>query len=299
MAKPFIKWAGGKSQLIPEIVQRLPEYINQGLPYTFIEPFTGSAALALHLLGTDNPPAKVILNDVNADLVNLYQVVKTAPEALLDYLRIAQKEYDLLETKETKQPYYYSKREEFNRREDDNVKRAGLFIFLNRAGFNGLYRVNRKNEFNVPIGSYKQPKFVFEDVILNASKLLANTEVYNTSFECTLDTHQLSDCANLPTFFYLDPPYKPISESSSFTSYAKDSFDDDDQRKLKQFCDVLDAKGYQWLLSNSDTTNLNPEDKFFDDLYSDYLIERVKASRSINSKGAKRGQINELLIRNY
>ena len=299
MAKPFIKWAGGKSQLIPEIVQRLPQYIEQGLSYNYVEPFTGSAAVALYLLQTSNPPSKVILNDINTDLVNLYQVVKLYPQELLAYLKIIQDEYDQLEDKESKQPYYYDKRNEFNRRDSDDVKRAGLFMFLNRAGFNGLYRVNRKNEFNVPIGSYKQPKFVFEDTILNASKLLKNVEIYNTSFENILEYVKDLNTKEQPAFFYFDPPYKPLSESSSFTSYAKDSFNDDDQRKLKDFCDLLNSQGYQWLLSNSDTSNLDIENTFFDELYSDYKIERVKASRSINSKATKRGQINELLIRNY
>ena len=299
MAKPFIKWVGGKSQLIPEITQRLPEYVEKGLPYRYVEPFTGSAAVALHLLDSPTPPTKVILSDINTDLVNLYEVVKSHPQKLLDFLQTLQDEYDQLEDKEAKKPYYYAKRKEFNLRENNTVKHAGLFMFLNRAGFNGLYRVNSKNKFNVPIGSYKQPKFVFEEVIHKASELLTNVEILNTSFEDTLKTAQETNIDNLPTFVYLDPPYKPLSESSSFTSYAKDSFNDDDQVKLKQFCDLLNEQGYQWLLSNSDTTNLDPENKFFDELYSEYTIERVSAGRSINSKGSKRGKINELLIRNY
>lgn len=299
MAKPFIKWVGGKSQLIPEITQRLPEYIEKGIPYQYVEPFTGSAAVALHLLDSPNPPTKVILSDINTDLVNLYEVVKLHPQKLLDFLQTLQDEYDQLEDKEEKKPYYYAKREEFNLRENNAVKHAGLFMFLNRAGFNGLYRVNSKNQFNVPIGSYKQPKFVFEDVIHKASELLTNVDILNTSFEDTLRIAQETNTDNLPTFVYLDPPYKPLSESSSFTSYAKDSFNDEDQVKLKQACDFLDEQGYQWLLSNSDTTNLDPENKFFDELYSEYTINRVAAGRSINSKGSKRGKINELLIRNY
>lgn len=299
MAKPFIKWVGGKSQLIPEITQRLPEYVEKGLPYQYVEPFTGSAAVALHLLDSPTPPTKVILSDINTDLVNLYEVVKSHPQKLLDFLQTLQDEYDQLEDKEAKKPYYYAKRKEFNLRENNTVKHAGLFMFLNRAGFNGLYRVNSKNQFNVPIGSYKQPKFVFEEVIHRASELLTNVEILNTSFEDTLKTAQETNTNNLPTFVYLDPPYKPLSESSSFTSYAKDSFNDDDQVKLKQVCDLLNEQGYQWLLSNSDTTNLDPENKFFDELYSEYTIERVSAGRSINSKGSKRGKINELLIRNY
>lgn len=299
MAKPFVKWVGGKSQLISEITQRLPEYVKNGMPYIYVEPFTGSAALALHLLDSEHPPSAIILNDINTDLVNLYKVVKSYPHELLEYLKALQSEYDELEDKEAKQPYYYAKRDEFNTREANDIKHAGLFIFLNRAGFNGLYRVNSKNKFNVPIGSYKKPNFVFEDTILQASKALTNVEIYNQSYEDTLSHLEQSNKNNLPAFFYFDPPYKPLSESSSFTSYSKDSFDDEDQEKLKSFCNLLDQKGYQWLLSNSDTTNLDAKNTYFDTLYSNYKIERVKASRSINSKGSKRGQINELLIRNY
>ena len=299
MAKPFVKWVGGKSQLIPEITQRLPEYVKNGMPYIYVEPFTGSAALALHLLDSEHPPSVIILNDINTDLVNLYKVVKSNPHELLAYLKALQAEYDKLEDKESKQPYYYAKREEFNTREADNIKHAGLFVFLNRAGFNGLYRVNSKNKFNVPIGSYKKPNFVFEDTILHASKALANVEIYNQSYEDTLSYLEQFNKTKLPAFFYFDPPYKPLSESSSFTSYSKDSFNDEDQEKLKSFCDSLHKKGYQWLLSNSDTSNLNDKKSFFDTLYSQYKIERVQAIRSINSKGSKRGKINELLIRNY
>jgi len=299
MSKPFLKWAGGKSQLIPEIIQKLPKYVYDGTPYQYVEPFGGSGAVALHLLDSPYPPSKVILNDINSDLINLYRVIKSNPAELLDYLRVIQSEYDKLEDKQAKQPYYYDKRSKFNKRDGSSIEHAGLFIFLNRAGFNGLYRVNKKNEFNVPIGSYKKPNFVFEEVILNASRLLAGVEICNTSFEGVLELAQKESQDNLHTFFYFDPPYKPLNESSSFTSYAKGSFDDDDQVKLKEVCDLLDKQGHEWLLSNSDTTNLDANNTFFDDLYENYKIERVKASRSINSQGGKRGQINELLIRNY
>lgn len=299
MAKPFIKWVGGKSQLLPDIEQLLPEYVKGGKSYIYVEPFSGSAAVALHLLASNHPPSKVIINDINTDLINLYKVVKQHPQKLIDHLRTIQAEYDQLETKEEKQPYYYAQRDAFNARDSDPIEHAGLFIFLNRAGFNGLYRVNSKNKFNVPIGSYKKPNFVFEDTILKASKLLANVEIYHESYEDTLSHVERINKDNLPVFFYFDPPYKPLSETASFTSYAKDSFDDDDQIALKQFCDKVDAKDYQWLLSNSDTTNIDKNNLFFDELYSDYQIVRVRANRNINSKGSKRGQINELLIKNY
>lgn len=299
MAKPFLKWAGGKSQLIPEIVKRLPEYVYDKSPYQYVEPFVGSGAVALHLLDSPHPPTKVILNDINSDLINLYRVIKSNPTELLDYLKLIQSEYDKLEDKEAKQPFYYDKRDSFNKRDVSSVEHAGLFIFLNRAGFNGLYRVNKNNGFNVPIGSYKKPNFVFEDVILKASRLLSGVDICNISFEGALKLANEDNPDGLPTFFYFDPPYKPLNDSSSFTSYAKDSFNDDDQVKLKLVCDLLDEQGHQWLLSNSDTTNFDVTNTFFDDLYESYKIERVKASRNINSKGTKRGQINELLIRNY
>lgn len=299
MAKSFLKWAGGKSQLIPEIMARLPEYVIKKQPYRYIEPFSGSGAIAFHLLDSPYAPTEVVLNDINSDLINLYKVVQSKPNELLACLRKFQKEYDALIDKESKQPYYYDKRALFNERSSSNIEHAGLFIFLNRAGFNGLYRVNRNNEFNVPIGSYKKPNFVFEDDILKASKLLAKTEIYNSSFEEILTMPYEENSSKIPTFFYLDPPYKPLNESSSFTSYTKGSFDDKDQVQLKELCDLLDKKGYQWLLSNSDTTNFNSKNRFFDILYDSYKIERVKAGRSINSKGSKRGQVNELLIRNF
>lgn len=297
VAKPFLKWAGGKSQLIPEIVKRLPEYVYNKSPYQYVEPFSGSAAVAIHLLTSEHPPSKVILNDINTDLITLYQVIQAKPEELIAHLKIIQSEYDKLESKEDKQPYYYQKREQFNGRSVDPVYHAALFVFLNRAGFNGLYRVNKKNEFNVPIGSYKRPSFVFEDNIRHVSKLLSKTEIYNKNFDSLLDLSQ--ENSGLPTFFYFDPPYKPLNDSSSFTAYAKGSFNDDDQVKLKEYCDALDSQGYQWLLSNSDPSSVDSNNAFFDELYSGYMIERVQASRSINSKGSKRGKINELLIRNY
>lgn len=299
MAKPFIKWAGGKSQLLSEIDARLPEYVKKGEPYIYIEPFMGSAAVALHLLDSTHSPTATVINDINSDLVTLYQVVRDEPNELLALLHTFQNEYDLLQDKAAKQPYYYAKREAFNHRLASRTEHAALFIFLNRAGFNGLYRVNSKNQFNVPIGSYKQPNFIFEDAILTASEHLRKTTILNYSYEQVLETVKVINTDNLPVFFYIDPPYKPLSESSSFTAYAKDSFNDDSQKVLKSFCDTLHEQGYQWLLSNSDTTNLDSQNRFFDDLYVDYNIERVKASRSINSKGSKRGQLNELMIRNY
>ncbi len=297
MSKPIIKWAGGKTQLLPEITARLPPYIQQGKPYIYVEPFAGSCAVALQLLDSKNPPKHTIINDINTDLITLYQVVKNSPKALINELKIIQNEYDKLTEKENKQPYFYKKRKLFNTRKLSDIQQASLFMFLNRAGFNGLYRVNSNNEFNVPIGSYKRPTFVFEELLYQVSELLQDVIILNGDYQQTLNKVEKINTNNLPVFFYFDPPYRPISDSSSFTAYAKGDFNDKNQIELANFCKKLDRLGYHWLLSNSDPKNLSNDD-FFDNLYADFTIDRVKASRSINSNGKGRGQINEILVRN-
>lgn len=298
MAKPLIKWAGGKTQLLDEIMSRLPDFIIHGQPYIYVEPFMGSGAVGLRLLDTENPPKMAIFNDVNADLMCLYRVVREHPRALAEKLRIIQQEYNLLTTQDDKKPYYYKKRELFNSRSLDGITQASLFIFLNRAGFNGLFRVNSKNEFNVPIGSYKRPNFVFDDQILHLSSKLKDAKLLCGDYRTTLNALEEMNTESLPVLFYLDPPYKPISDTSSFTSYAKGEFGDAQQIELAKFCQTLEARGYHWLLSNSDPKSVDKENDFFDKLYATFQIGRVRAGRSINSKASKRGQINELLIKN-
>lgn len=299
MSKPLIKWAGGKTQLLPHILDRLPEHIKNGSEFIYVEPFMGSSAVGLHLLGNGTRPEHAVFNDINADLVNLYHVVRSQPRALIEYLAYIQTEYDELISQEQKKPYFYEKRSLFNQRTASDIEQAGLFIFLNRAGFNGLYRVNRKNEFNVPIGSYKKPTILFEEVIEQVSKLLKKADILNCDYKSTLDKVKELNVNNLPVLFYLDPPYKPLNETSSFTAYAKDEFGDAQQKDLAIFCKQLNEMGYHWILSNSDPKNVDENNCFFDDLYSEFTIERVPAKRSINSKSNKRGQINELLIRNF
>ena len=181
----------------------------------------------------------------------------------------------------------------FNSRTEDNIFQAALFIFLNRTCFNGLYRVNRKNEFNVPIGSYEMPMICDVINIYSVSESLANVEILNGDFERTYD--YVSD----NTIFYFDPPYKPLTKTSAFTSYARDSFSDDEQIRLSNFCKKLDSINISWILSNSDMKNINIEDEFFDDLYREFEIRRVNARRAINSDPNKRGKLKELLIKNY
>lgn len=175
---------------------------------------------------------------------------------------------------ELKKKYYYTKRDLFNSRKSNQIKQTALFIFLNRTCFNGLYRVNSKNKFNVPIGSYKTPMICDENNLLHVSKALKKVEIINGDFEQTLDYSSNN------TFFYFDPPYKPLSDTSSFNSYAKDEFNDAEQIRLKEFCEVLDNKNYQWILSNSDVKGKNPKNNFFDDLYKKYNIVRVMSRKN-------------------
>lgn len=294
-AKPFLKWAGGKSQLIAEIEKRFP--FRSDDRFTYVEPFVGGGAVLFWVLNNFPKIEKVVINDVNPDLVRTYEVIKNSPEDLVKRLTPWEKQYHkLTDDPETKRDFYYRKRKQFNRRpSNDPVTQAALMIFLNKAGFNGLYRVNRSNGFNVPMGSYRKPLICNRENLRAASKALKKVVVLNGDFEDTLSHAGAGDS----TFFYFDPPYKPLSSTANFNTYAKGGFDDDEQERLKNFCDRLHGKKYRWALSNSDVKSANPNNTFFDELYKDYSIERVWAKRSINSNPSKRGKLTELLITNY
>lgn len=293
MAKPFLKWAGGKTQLINEIENALPQEITN-LKFTYVEPFVGSGAVLFWML--DNFPnlENAVINDINADLINTYKTIAEKPKELISILEILQNEFHALEGNEdNKKTYYYEKRTQYNSRKEEQSGQAALFIFLNRTCFNGLYRVNRKNEYNVPMGGYKRPTICNTENILAVHEALKKVEILCGDFEQTLDY------ATENSFFYFDPPYKPLSETSSFNSYAKDEFNDEEQIRLRDFCAKLEQYGHKWMLSNSDVKGKNPDDTFFDDIYSNFLIERVDAKRSINANPNKRGKLKELLITNY
>jgi len=294
-AKPFLKWAGGKSQLIAAIEAALPKDISNIRELTYIEPFIGSGAVMFWFLQKYSNVRKAIINDVNADLAKAYNVIKEEPYILIERLTTIQKKYYSFTTEDDRQKFFLEKRAEFNSRHLSALDNTSLLIFLNRTCFNGLYRVNSKNHFNVPFGKYNNPKICDPETILADSKILQRVVILNGDYTETI--HH----ATANSFFYFDPPYKPISKTSSFNAYAKDSFDDKEQIRLKQFCDTLTGKGDKWLLSNSDPKNINPDDNFFDDLYrsSTIHIDRVKARRAINSNASKRGEIHELLIHNY
>lgn len=292
IAKPFLKWAGGKTQLLNAIEKALPKDIYNN-KFTYIEPFVGSGAVLFWMLNNYPNLQKAAINDINEDLINTYKIIASRPKELISILQILQNEYHGLEGNiEAKKEYYYSKRALYNTRKEEQIVQAALFIFLNRTCFNGLYRVNRKNEFNVPIGSYKRPTICDEENILAVSQALQKVEILCGDYEETLQY------ADSNTLFYFDPPYKPLSETSSFNAYAKDEFDDEEQIRLRDFCRKLDALNHTWILSNSDVKGKDENDNFFDDLYADFKIERVDAKRNINANPEKRGKLTELLITN-
>jgi DNA adenine methylase len=293
IAKPFLKWAGGKTQLITEIEKSLPaEIINK--KFTYVEPFVGSGAILFWMLENFPKLEKAVINDINADLINTYRVIASKPKELISILQILQDEFHILDGKdEEKKEYYYKKRELYNTRKEEKSGQAALFIFLNRTCFNGLYRVNKNNGYNVPMGSYKNPTICDNKNILAVSNALQKVEILCGDYEKTL-----AETTN-NSFFYFDPPYKPLSNTSSFNSYAKDEFNDEEQIRLRNFCSKLESLGYKWMLSNSDVKGRDTNDNFFDEIYSEFSISRVKARRSINANPEKRGELNELLITNY
>jgi DNA adenine methylase len=291
-AKPFLKWAGGKTQLISDIEKSMPTELTNS-KFTYIEPFVGSGAILFWMLNNFPKIKKAVINDINEDLINTYKSIASNPKELISNLEILQNEFHSLEGNEdNKKLYYYKKRDLYNTRKTEQSGQAALFIFINRTCFNGLYRVNSKNLYNVPMGGYKKPTICDKENIWAVSNALQKVEILCGDFENTLNS------ANENSLFYFDPPYKPLSETSSFNTYTKDSFDDAEQIRLKDFCTKLDILDYNWILSNSDLKGKDENDNFFDDLYSDFTISRVNARRSINANPEKRGSIKELLITN-
>jgi len=271
LVQPFLKWAGGKRQLLSEIRKYIPNEMN-----SYYEPFVGAGAVLFDL-----QPKQVIINDINLELVNTYKVIKDNVEELIDDLK----------KHENNKEYFYGIRE-LDRSDKynalSNVERASRIIYLNKTCFNGLFRVNSKGQFNVPFGSYKNPQIVNEQVLRDVNNYMAtsNITILNEDFENVVETAKEGD------FVYFDPPYDPISITSSFTSYSLDGFTRDDQIRLKNIYVDLDKRGVNVLLSNSATD-------FIKDLYKDFHIEIVSATRNINSKSTGRGKIDEVLVMNY
>lgn len=292
-AKPFIKWVGGKSQLIEQLEALLPVDFDNWDDVTYIEPFVGGGAMLFYMLQKYPNIRHAVINDINGDLITCYSVVKYNPDELIASLRKIEEEFYSLGSEQERKDFFMRKRARYNEKNLNPIENTQLFFFLNRTCFNGLYRVNKKGLFNVPFGKYVKPQICDEETIRLDSQLLQNVEILNGDFEATLQF------ARGKTLFYFDPPYRPLSNTSSFTDYSKEAFNDDAQIRLKQYCDRIHKQGFSFMLSNSDCKGKNEEDKFFDTLYGVYHIHRVWASRSINSIPSKRGKLTEILVSNF
>lgn len=299
-AKPFLKWAGGKGQLLGQIGRRFPAELQEGRITKYAEPFIGGGAV-LFLTADRFSIDKVYVSDRNADLILAYRTIKEQVEGLITRLEEIERRFLGLTPKDRKS-FFYEVRRLFNKRRQFSSGKAlsrhaelhvARLIFLNRTCFNGLYRVNSRGEFNVPFGNYRNPMICNSSNLRSVSRLLENAFISCGDF---------SDCKHFVddrTFVYFDPPYRPISRTANFNSYAPSRFDDGEQERLALFFQELDESGAKLMLSNSDPQNEDPNDTFFLDLYSKFHIHKVSASRRINSNGAKRGEVTELLITNY
>ncbi|MCI5707756.1 MAG: DNA adenine methylase [Odoribacter sp.] len=292
-AKPFIKWVGGKGQLIEQLEALLPADFAERENVTYIEPFVGGGAMLFYMLQTYPNIKSAVINDINPDLTLCYQVVRDNPTELIGSLDAIQTEYYALRTEEERKMFFLQQRERFNSKSLDMIENTTLFFFLNRTCFNGLYRVNKAGKFNVPFGRYAAPTICDSATIYADSNLLQKVDIMTGDFEQTLAKIEGN------TFFYFDPPYRPLSNTSSFNDYAKEEFNDDAQIRLKLFCDHLNEIGVNFLLSNSDCLGKDGTDRFFDDLFIDYRIERVWASRNVNAIASKRGKLTEIVVGNY
>lgn len=293
--KPFVKWAGGKGQLLKDIRKMYPVELGKSIT-KYAEPFVGGGAVLFDILSTYTL-TEIYISDINAELINTYLMIRDDVSGLVKLLSRMQDEYVPM-GQEDRKAYYYKKRSQFNELKTKvsnvrNLESAALFIFLNRTCFNGLYRVNRKGLFNVPIGSYKKPVICDAENLRNVSKALKNVIIVCGDYK------KSADFIDESTFVYFDPPYRPITETASFTSYTEDVFDDNSQRELASFMKRMVNRKAKVVVSNSDPKNSNTEDDFFEKLYAGHRIVRVEANRMINCNSEARGRISELLISNY
>ena len=281
--RPFLKWVGGKTKLLSEIENKLPNELKNK-KFNYVEPFLGGGAVFFHLIKKFNIE-KAYLNDLNKKLINTYKHVRDKTPELIQKLEKLESDYY---DSSDKKKFFLEQREKFNASKD-STKKSALFIFLNKTGFNGMYRENSKGEYNIPFGQMKNPTICNKERLKNISSLLKDKEVFfsSKSFEKTI-----IDDKN--TFYYLDPPYRPTSKTSSFTDYTKSSFNDKTQKSLKEYCDKIDKKGSFFMQSNSYS-----EDGFFQNLYQSRKINNLRVMRTISADGSKRSKAKEIIIRNY
>ena len=300
IAKPFLKWAGGKTQLMQQITSNFPIELEIGIINRYVEPFIGGGAVYFYV-AQNYKIDEFVIADINEELILCYKTIKRDVQAVIENLQILSEKYLGLNEK-GREEFYYKQRKIYNtyrvkinyKRYDESwIERTAQVIFLNKTCYNGLFRMNSRGEFNTPFGRYKNPKILDEENLLSVSNLLKNTKIISSDFSKT------QKYVDNKTFVYLDPPYRPISKTANFTSYSKYEFGNAAQLKLASFYRMLDDIGAKILLSNSDPQNEDPNDNFFCEQYDGFRIDKVKASRMINCDAGKRGQINELLIMNY
>ncbi len=292
--KPFLKWAGGKGQLLKEIETYYP--FGKGDITKYAEPFVGGGAVLFDILSKYDLK-EIYISDINAELINTYRIIRDDIDELLEMLSKLQSIFIPMDT-DNRKAYYMQKRERFNALklnsdENINIEKAALMIFLNKTCFNGLYRVNRKGFFNVPMGAYKTPLICDEKNLRAVSDKLQNVKIVCGDYK------ESAEFIDENTFVYFDPPYRPLTETSNFTAYTENLFDDEKQIELAEFVEEMNKKGAKVVVSNSDPKNSNTEDNFFDELYKAHKIKRVQATRMINCNSELRGKIDELLIANY
>ena len=299
-AKPFLKWAGGKTQLLEQFEKYFPEELIKGKIKYYIEPFLGSGAVYFFVIQKYNIK-KAYLADINEELVLTYNVVKNDVQTLIKELKNLKEKYNLAKDKERENIFYLIRKEfnekkkriNFNKYNKNWIERAAEIIFLNKTCFNGLFRLNKMGEFNVPFGRYRNPKILDTENLIRVSKVLENTEILRMDFA------EIKKYIKEKTFIYLDPPYRPISKTASFTSYSRYEFSDKEQIRLAELYRELGNNSNKIMLSNSDPKNENPDDDFFELHFKGFYINKVKALRMINCNANKRGAINELIITNY
>lgn len=299
-AKPFLKWVGGKRQLLNKFQELYPIELKNKKIKNYFEPFVGGGAVFFDI-AQNFEIENAYLYDINEELILTYRVIQKDVNRLIEFLYRFDKQYKKL-TGEKKKAYYYEMRENFNLQRfnidyknysENWISRAAQIIFLNKTCFNGLFRFNSKGGFNSPMGKYANPKILDEQNLLNVSKLLEIATIKSADFK------QVKTDIQNNSFVYFDPPYRPISKTASFTSYSKFNFQDDEQIQLAGLFYDLHNQGSKLMLSNSDPKNTDPEDDFFESIYSNFNISRVNAKRSINSDASKRNSIKEIVVTNY
>ena len=293
VTKPFVKWAGGKGSLVKHLSAHLPDNFRDKRNVTYVEPFVGGGAMLFYMLTHFTNIRRVVINDVNEDLIFCYKLIKNTPQTLIEQLKRIANEYLQLSNMDEKSRYYYKVRDKYNSKETIDEEKAAYFMFLNKTCFNGLYRVNTCGKFNVPFGKYKNPTICDDKLILADHELLKKVDIYTGDY-----SEIMRFLGKGYNYIYIDPPYRPLSGTAYFKEYSHNVFDDKEQEKLKIFCDIMTARGCKIMQSNSNSMDDDGE-SYFAKLYQGYHITQIQAHRYINAHVGKRNKETELLIMNY